>query len=73
MSTSFRVSLRFAWLRLCQNQPAYAQSKALAHTHSLTLTKKEYAAALVFNGLILKIHTNTLAHSHTFDMLSNTC
>ena len=54
MSASFRVSLLFAWLRLCQDQVICALSKALAN--SPKVTKKSYVAVLIFNALILKIH-----------------
>ena len=39
-STSFWVSLYYAWLRLCQDQATRAQQEALGRTNMPTITKK---------------------------------
>ena len=58
MNALFRVSLLFAWLRLCQNQATCAQPEAIAHRNSFTAVKKSEVAVLIFNSLILKIRIN---------------
>ena len=60
VSASFRISLLFVRLRLCQDQVTSAQSEALAHVSLPVLSKKSYVAVVIFNDLILKIHINYL-------------
>ena len=40
VTASFRVSLLFAWRRLCQGQGTRAQSETLVYINSPTVTKK---------------------------------
>ena len=60
MSASIRVSLLYAWPRLCQDQAACAQSEALLHTNSPRVTKLSQVAVQTFNGLIMEIRINYL-------------
>ena len=49
VSTSFRVSLLFSWLRLFEDKAICAQAKAFAYRNTPTVTKKLQVLDLILN------------------------